>query len=56
MQVTQSAAANAHTGTLALKLMATGSRCIGCADCTGLCRELVEAMMLPDMLLAHRDK
>ncbi|MDF2371914.1 MAG: hypothetical protein P1V21_14115 [Rhizobiaceae bacterium] len=27
--------------------------CFGCADCRGLCTALIEAMLLPDLIMAE---
>lgn len=55
MQVTQGTTGTAQTRTLALKLSALRGDCIGCRDCTGHCRALAEALMLPEVLLYRRD-
>lgn len=28
--------------------------CVGCFDCRGLCAELIEALTLPDIILARK--
>ena len=30
------------------------AHCVGCAECNGLCTELVEALILPDIILKPR--
>jgi len=39
-----------------LSSMGLGERCLGCTDCTGLCREVVDMTVLPDILLDRDDK
>ncbi|MBV7396980.1 hypothetical protein [Mameliella sediminis] len=37
------------------KFYATGGTCIGCKGCTGLCQALIEALVVPDMVLGRED-
>lgn len=36
------------------KYLATGA-CIGCKGCTGLCQALIEALVVPEMVLGRGD-
>lgn len=38
---------------LGTKLPDITAQCFGCSDCDGLCHEVLEAMILPDMILAR---
>ncbi|SFL68753.1 hypothetical protein [Shimia aestuarii] len=37
------------------KLMESPMRCVDCTECKGLCQELIEVLVLPDMVLKGRD-
>lgn len=37
------------------KLMEAPLRCVDCAGCKGLCQELIDVLMLPDMVLKAKD-
>ncbi|WP_202530589.1 hypothetical protein [Maritimibacter harenae] len=36
---------------LAHKMSGLKSGCVGCTDCKGLCHELIEAMLVPELVL-----
>lgn len=55
MQVTRSAPIPRQTVALARQLSELGGACVGCRSCPGLCRDLADALMLPDFVLGHRD-
>lgn len=38
---------------LELNLRQLKEACLGCADCRGLCTTLIEAMFLPDLIMAE---
>lgn len=40
-----------QTRALAGRLARVRSTCVGCQDCRGLCRELVDLLTLPDVVL-----
>ena len=37
------------------KLMETPLRCVDWTECKGLCQELIDVLMLPDMVLKAKD-
>jgi hypothetical protein len=54
MNVTRSQTGTGQMATLAQDLARLNAPCVGCADCRGLCRALIEAMVLPDLILNRR--
>jgi hypothetical protein len=36
---------------LALQISSLQGPCVGCQNCTGLCKELIDALTLPDIIL-----
>lgn len=42
------------TRDVAARVAGLGTPCIGCEDCTGVCRTLLDAIVLPDVVLHHR--
>lgn len=45
-----------RTRALASDLAVLQGPCVGCTDCEGLCRELIEALVLPDVVLGKGRK
>lgn len=43
-----------RTHALAAELNGLNGPCIGCQDCRGMCQALIEALMLPDLILGTR--
>lgn len=41
-----------RTVTISKDLMMLNGPCIGCENCRGMCMELIEAMVVPDMILS----
>lgn len=39
---------------LAMRIAGLGTPCVGCRNCRGLCAELIEALVLPDVILGMR--
>ena len=54
MIVTRSQTGTGQMAALARDLARLNAPCVGCADCRGLCRALIEAMVLPDLILHRR--
>ncbi len=51
MQIERSAGKAPRTESLAVQVSGLKHGCVGCAECKGLCHELIEAMLVPDMVL-----
>lgn len=41
-----------HVQALAGELSTLQGPCVGCADCVGLCPALIDALILPDLILS----
>lgn len=56
MTITRSRAATERTEALGRHIAGMGVPCVGCENCRGLCHELIEAIVLPDIILSgHKD-
>lgn len=53
MIINRDKAPAAHVSVLAQELAGLNGPCVGCKDCKGLCAELIEALVLPDMILSR---
>ncbi|MBV7407514.1 hypothetical protein [Maritimibacter sp. DP1N21-5] len=51
MQIDRKAGFAPRTRELGATLTGLKSGCVGCTDCKGLCHELIEALVVPDMVL-----
>jgi hypothetical protein len=51
MSINRGKAPSHCTDELARKMADLRGPCIGCKDCKGLCRDLLELLMLPDIIL-----
>lgn len=51
MIVTRSQTGTGRLSVLARDLAQLNTPCVGCADCRGLCRALIDALVLPDLIL-----
>ena len=51
MNITRRRGETRRSEALALQVAGLGAPCVGCTDCRGLCAELLEAMVLPDIIL-----
>lgn len=40
-----------RTEALASEIAKLNAPCIGCTNCNGLCRELIDALVVPDLVL-----
>ncbi|EAQ13215.1 MULTISPECIES: hypothetical protein [Maritimibacter] len=54
MQVDRRTAHAPRTRDLAVQVSGLKQGCVGCADCKGLCHELIEAMLVPDLVLKDK--
>ena len=44
-----------RTEAIGPKLMEASGRCVGCTECQGLCQELIDALVLPDLILKGKE-
>ena len=51
MSINRDKAPSHCTNELARKMADLRGPCIGCKDCKGMCRDLLELLMLPDIIL-----
>ncbi|MEC7765306.1 MAG: hypothetical protein VX874_25610 [Pseudomonadota bacterium] len=51
MQIDRRTAHAPRTRDVAVQVSGLKSGCVGCTDCKGLCHELIEAMLVPDLVL-----
>ena len=49
--ITRSRGETRRSEALASEIAGMSTRCVGCTDCRGLCRELIEAIVVPDIIL-----
>ena len=54
MQIDRRPAHAPRTRDMAVQIAGLKSGCIGCSDCKGLCHELIEAMLVPDLVLKDK--
>lgn len=54
MQTKRTVAYAPQTHALAADLAALQGPCVGCRGCEGLCQALIDAMLIPDMILNGR--
>jgi len=45
-----------RTVALSTEIAKLNGPCIGCTDCDGLCKELIEALVVPDLILSKSQK
>ncbi|WP_292022566.1 hypothetical protein [Maritimibacter sp. UBA3975] len=51
MQVDRQTGHAPRTRDVASRIVELKQGCVGCADCRGLCHELIETMLVPDLVL-----
>jgi hypothetical protein len=51
IHITRSRGETVRTEALAAEIAGMGTPCVGCRNCRGLCRELIEAIVVPDIVL-----
>lgn len=54
MNISRLVAAAPRTAALSLELSKLNGPCVGCTDCDGLCKELIEALIVPDVILSRK--
>ena len=54
MDIVRSKPAATHTVRLAGTLDTLQNPCVGCTDCVGLCAELIDALVIPDVILSRK--
>ncbi|WP_306004547.1 hypothetical protein [Aquicoccus porphyridii] len=51
ISITRSKAETERSRALAAKVTQLGAPCVGCKNCRGLCKELIELMTFPELIL-----
>ncbi|KAA0916085.1 hypothetical protein FLO80_10165 [Aquicoccus porphyridii] len=51
ISITRSKGETERSRALAQRLARLGAPCVGCKNCRGMCRELIELMTLPELIL-----
>ena len=54
MPIDRSKPATPRVSTLAIELSDLHGPCVGCCDCMGLCTALIDALVIPDLVLSKR--
>lgn len=54
MDIDRSLPRNDHSQKLVTQLNEIYGPCVGCKECDGLCQALIDALMLPDMIVRTR--
>ncbi|WP_198654811.1 hypothetical protein [Albibacillus kandeliae] len=54
MDIVRSKPVTPHTVRLAGTLDGLQGPCVGCTDCTGLCAELIDALVIPEVILSRK--
>ena len=54
MQIKRSKAETPKANALATELSGLYGPCVGCSDCSGLCTALIDALILPDVILRKK--
>lgn len=54
MQISRSKAAAPKVQSLATEVSALQGPCVGCTNCVGLCDALIDALVLPDLILSRK--
>ncbi len=56
MQISRSNAAAPKVKALATKVSGLQGPCLGCSNCVGLCEALIDALVLPDLILSRKGR
>ncbi|WP_424985500.1 hypothetical protein [Microbulbifer sp. S227A] len=56
MYISRQIAEAPRTAALTNEISKLNGPCIGCTECNGLCKELIEALVVPDMILSKGQK
>ena len=54
VSITRSRGETQRSEDLAAQVAGLGAPCVGCSNCRGLCVELIEAMVLPEIILSYK--
>ncbi|WP_137701505.1 hypothetical protein [Marimonas lutisalis] len=54
MNITRSRGETRHSKAIADRVARLGVPCVGCTNCRGLCKELIEAMIVPEVVLKSK--
>lgn len=54
MNINRSKPATPHIGALELELSSLHGPCVGCTDCDGLCEALIDALVVPGVVLSKK--
>jgi heterodisulfide reductase subunit C len=54
MNINRNKAGTHLTEALASEINALQGPCVGCSKCTGLCNALIDALVLPDLILSRK--
>ena len=54
MDIQRSKPDQTHTTALSAALGDLHNPCVGCANCNGLCADLIDVLMIPDIILSRK--
>ena len=54
MNIVRSKPSKSHSSALSVALADLYGPCVGCPDCNGLCADLIDALIVPDVILAKK--
>lgn len=54
MNISRLVASAPRTASLSIELSKLSGPCVGCTDCNGLCRELIDALVVPHAVLSKK--
>ena len=54
MNIVRSKPDTSHTSSLAVELGSLQGPCVGCTDCVGLCADLIDVLLIPDVVLSKK--
>lgn len=56
MQISRTKAETPRIDALSQQLAGLMGPCVGCSDCDGLCMALIDALVIPDVILTKKRK
>jgi hypothetical protein len=56
MKISRTNTANRHTSALAQELAKLTGPCVQCSECDGLCYALIDALVVPDIILSKQPR
>lgn len=54
MHIVRSKPGTTQTSALSAELATINCTCVGCSNCTGLCAELIDALVIPELILSRK--